>query len=684
LLLALFAVFALVPTLRADDTKEILKLVPDDAWGFIVLKSCDNLDEKAALVKEVLALQFPTPVTPMALMMLNVGDKVDMTMPVCAVLMDVKKYGVSNPGEAAVLLVPAKDPQVLLEALTPKEGGDAKADKKEKAGDPAKQGEDQPPKGKKPSEGKKTGEGKKAAEEKELPEGLTKIALMNQPAYAATKGKYLIVGSNQECVTKVAKTKKALAEGLAEARAAVIDKSDVYLGVSMGTVVNAYKDMFMPFLQMATAATDPEGKNLKSLMKLLGELSALDFSVKIDKTGLSLVLLLMPEKDSDLEKVMGDAKNADKSQLAMLPKEKYLFTMGTTGGYSEHNAKFANENWFSQLIKQTGTKGLNEEALKTLDAELVKMAKAGGPMAISISVLPDDSEGMFGVTVVAQPKNPKDYVESIRKIYKTAWSLGDTETKAKTEGKKEAEGPKAKEKESKEEGEQEAGGPEKAVKIKAELNTLKENIVHTPDAETIEGRKVDTLAVKLEGLTDQFNLEKEDLELVQKVTGKEIVIRFGAIDDKHFVVTFGGGKNRFESVCKHLKSPGESLDKEASIKEASGRLPSPRVSEFYVAVDSIVQAVKAVAKTLGEEREFPFTMPTVNAPLAMTGAMVGKVQRIDIVVPMKLVTAVKEVIEKQMGAGTAEFDEEEEGNAADKDEEENEGGKDEENNQDEE
>jgi hypothetical protein len=675
-LLAVFAALAPVSSARADGPKDVLQLVPDDAWGFVVLKSLNDLDDKAAQVKEAIGAEFPTPITPMVLMMLNVGDKLDMAAPVGAVMMDARKYGPGNTGEALVLLVPAKDPKALLDALSVKET--------EENNGAADEGQSGKPKGKSKGKGAGKGdsnnvlnqpetkkppkEGGKPEEEKETTEGLTKIQVMGQPHFAAVKGKYLIVGSNQECVTKVAKTKKTAAEGFAEARAKAVDKSDVYISIAMSSVTNAYKDMFMPLLQMMTAATDPEGKNVKQLVKVLTEISAVDLSLCFDKGGLTLLMLMSPVKDSDMEKVMADQKNSDKSLLTMLPAEKYLFTMGTTGGYSEANEKFSGQNMVSQLIKSSGTKGLNEEAVKALDAELLKLAKASGPTALCVSLLPDGAEGMFGVTMVAEPKDPKDYVSCLRNIYKTAWSVTESGGQEKA-AEKNAEGDKGKDEQKaggKRGGDDEKKGKEPKGGVKEELAKVKENVVHTPDAETIDGAKVDTLTVKLGGLADALDIGEDRIGLLERVLGKEIVVRFGAVDDKHFVLTVGGGKKRFETVCKHLKSPDESLDKEVSIKEASGQLPTPRVSEIYIAVDSVGQAAKKVLTALGEGEEFPVDVPTVNAPLAVSGAMMGSVQQINIVVPMKLIKAVKEVVAK-MSASGGDFDEDEE--AADNDDE---------------
>jgi len=50
-------------------------------------------------------------------------------------------------------------------------------------------------------------------------------------------------------------------------------------------------------------------------------------------------------------------------------------------------------------------------------------------------------------------------------------------------------------------------------------------------------------------------------------------------------------------------------------------------------VDNILVLVKDVAKTMGEEEEFPFDIPTMDAPVAFSSAQIGNVQQMDIIVP---------------------------------------------------
>lgn len=561
---------------RAADPKDILTLVPDDAMGFVILRSLSTVDQKMALLKQTLDLPIPPQATPIVLGQLfgakPVAPDIDGAGPIGMILLDIQKYGAGGMDSAIVLVFPTKNPKALLKTLD--------------AGDPE--------------------------------DGLYACSLQGQALSAAIRDKFVIFGKSPEGLKAVAKSEKRSGGVLVEARRSVLDKSDVFVSVSIRGIPAMYKEMLMGLVRMATAPTDPEGKTAKQLEKILAELDAIEIGAGLTQKGFTLRYLVVPKKDSDLESLLKDTKTTDQSLLTVLPKEKFLFAIGTTGGYSEHAAKFGDQNILSSIFSATHAEGVDEAAVKTIDEETLKLIKALGPTAMSISALPGGSHGMFGFTAVVETSDPKAFLGGCRKIYKTLWTLSDDE----------------------------------------DFEEIKDHFIHKEDAETIAGNKTDTLTVNIKGFADILEMEEEDLNVVEQVVGKDVVFRFGAVGDKHFVIAFGGGKARFEKICKAVTSGTDgSLAQDKGIGALSKQLPSPRSSEIYLALDNILQAVKSLMKITGDENGIPFDPPTVNAPLALSGAQVGSIQRGDFVVPMKLITAVKKLIDQQMKAEMAAFDE---------------------------
>jgi hypothetical protein len=582
LLAALTVAAAPLAPVRAGGPTEILKIIPQDAWGFAMARSLDTIDAKAKLLKEALTLpMIPDQVSPMALAMFELGDAVDTGSPICAVMLDAQKFGgePSNPQNAAVLLVPAREPKALLAKLQAEEALD----------------------------------------------GVSKCTVKGEPAFAAVRNKIIILGPGKDSVTHLAKTKKTLGDDFAKARSAVIDDSDLYLSISVQLVVNAYKDMVMPMAQMMMAAQDPEGKTVKQLVKLFSEIEAFDISIGVDPKGFSLKMLVCPVKDSDLQKLAADEKNTTDALLGMLPKEKFLLSFGGLATQSEHKDKFSDPKGISNAVKMMSPPGVDVAAIESIEKDLLELQKAIRQYALSISALPDGSDGLFGAAVVAEVGDAKAFVEGIRELYKKVWKASEDE----------------------------------------DFVALKKSIVHAADGATIAGKKVDTITVNVPEIAERGEASKEDVDKARKIIGSECVVRFGAVDDKHIAIVYGGGEKRYESVCGAVKSEGDSLSGDKGIVDLSGQLPSPRNGECFIAVDSILQTFKAGAKLVGEEEEFPIDAPTLNAPLAMSACVQDKsVTRFDFVVPMKLVVAAKEAMEKYSASAKEEDFDAEDGDAA--------------------
>jgi len=90
---------------------------------------------------------------------------------------------------------------------------------------------------------------------------------------------------------------------------------------------------------------------------------------------------------------------------------------------------------------------------------------------------------------------------------------------------------------------------------------------------------------------------------------------------------------------------GDKLPADPGITEASAHLPSPRATEGFLAVDSLLSLVKDAAKAFGEE-EIPFDVAKIDAPLAFSASVQDKISRFDVIIPTKLIKAGKESFDK--------------------------------------
>jgi hypothetical protein len=234
---------------------------------------------------------------------------------------------------------------------------------------------------------------------------------------------------------------------------------------------------------------------------------------------------------------------------------------------------------------------------------------------------------MIGFTMIVETPDASKFVETFRRMYKNLWAISDDE----------------------------------------DFETIKKTVSHKPDAETIDGRKVDTVTFDPSQLGDAAPPEA-DLKGMQKVLGNQIVLRFGAVDDKRVVVAFGGGEARFKTIMASVKG-GASLSTDAGIGNVQGNLPSPRGTEWFVAVDTFIQTFKRINVASGQDDDINFDIPKLQAPVAMSTALQGKIGRYDLFVPMKLISTMSEAVQKQQTAAN-DFDEEDGADGAGKGKEE--------------
>lgn len=576
MVLAAGAIWIAAPVM-AGPTQDIVKHVPKDAWGYVVVRSVGTLDKNMAQLRELGLNDLPGMTLSEMLKgePLNLGDNIDVDRPFCIVMLDANKFGMVENGppdqvRAAAAIIPSKDPKALMDKL-------AVAD----------------PDG-----------------------GVRKIKVMDQEVFAAVKDKYLVIGKSEKTV-KAISSDSGDGAALGTARAELIDITDIYIHVSVDRVYGAFGPMIAPMLQMVTMQADPTGKTGQQLEKMLRELDSIGLGFRMDDSGIAIRGMVSAKKESDLELLLKDTKNAESSRLALLPKEQYLFSMGMASYFSDHAEKFGDPNTMSSLVNTLQLSNVDTAAVKALDTEIIKMSKSVKSAAASASMLTGDGQGFLGFAAVVEVDNPTTYIESMRKIYKTIWRVSDAE----------------------------------------ELKTAKDLLTHTPDAEECDGGKVDTITLKCKELVEQMEAAPDDVKAFKTFFGEDVTVRFGAVDGKYVVITFGGGKDRYASAAKIAKSGSEGLASDTGIKGTAKHLASPRSTEMFVSVENILHLVKAASKQIDGEDAIPFEIPKIDAPAGFDIAGVDGGSRFDMFIPMKLINAVKKAVDEQTARDMEAFDE---------------------------
>jgi len=578
------ALLATGSTVQAANNADIAKIMPKDCWAFVAVRSINAIQERADMLTQLeLGIPPMPPIAPMAQMQSGLGETLDLGRPIFVVAMDVKRFGSAgedmpeDPTNALLAFIPATDSAAMI--------------------------------------------GKVAAAEGDGP--VRQVMMMGQQLYAAPRDDYVVFGRSEKTV-KAGVLKSNAGLELNRAQVDCLNACDIYISAGLSKGFEAYRQEVMGFMQMAMAATDPSGESAKTLEKQLSELAHVDFGIALSNDGFSLHTVVVPKKESDMEKLFGDMKNVDKSLLSAMPKETYLIAASGTTPYSVHQEKFGNQNIVSQIFKQMQAAGgaveANEAAVKALDAELIKLQRSVDAFAMNMAALDGGDGGYLGASMILESREPKACLDSMRTIYTNLWKLSDDE----------------------------------------DLKKAKTMLTHKPDAETIEGGKVDTIALKMEEFATETEMSEEDKKMFKKLLGNEVTIRFGVVGDNHLLVSFGGGQARYANTAKVIKSGGANLLSDPGITSSMSKMPSPRSMEGFISVENILRIAKTISTAMGEPDNIPFEIPDINAPIGMDSTMVDNAFRFDLIVPMKLVKGIKKAIDEQAKREMEAFDEEEE------------------------
>lgn len=451
---------------------------------------------------------------------------------------------------------------------------------------------------------------------------ITKCQIMGNPVFASTRGKFVVIALGKDSCLAITKSKKSLAEAIEKQRLDAFAKSDVILSLAAGSWLKQFEDQIRGFTSMMAMMAGPQGaqatQGIDEMVKMGGQLGSLDLCVAISENGVGLVGLGTPKTGSELAGSLKARKPQAESFLRHLPLEKFAVTIGMLGQDQDKTDAKDVQQAIEQMLSQVGVKEKVDPAkLKEYVDEAVAVGKLFGDTALSVNVLPEGADGIVNASVVMQCKDPDDAIKRMGKLVVLAKGLSDDE----------------------------------------EFKKVAAAVEHKSAAETIGGAKVDTIVVDLKKLSDQ--VEPEDAESIRKIVGKEgLTLRFGPAGKGQLIVSLGGGKTSFERLIKAAESSSGGLNDDAGIVRVAKNLPSKKTGEFYLAVDALMDGIQRIMTAVGEEEGVPFKLGKINAPLAGATTVDATSGRLDIFVPMSLITSVKDAVLAAQ-AGDEEEDEEE-------------------------
>lgn len=355
-------------TQAADD---VLKLVPDDALGVVVVHRMGETNDKA----RALALRLKVPpfdVLSTAKLTLGITDGLDEKGSVAVAAVPSKPDGVP----VVVAFVAASDPAALAEQLNAEIGGD----------------------------------------------GVAQLSLADRPVVAAAKGGYVVITEEANKPTLVSVL--ASSKNIADAAPALTEWCAAQDACALTTPagVKFAQQQIQVGLQIAKTQLETQGEQgqaaLAGLSMYDGLVAALDKEIQHAAIGLRMAedgavhvaSRTVPVEGGALAAAAASAKPSKTNPLVGLPQTPYFIAAG--GVFTPASMKSWLEASFDMMRSYPGWDKLSDQQLKRLSKISLQSMRGVRSMALSMGVGQDDEPLYSRMLMVIKAKSAPAYLDN--------------------------------------------------------------------------------------------------------------------------------------------------------------------------------------------------------------------------------------------------------------------------------
>jgi len=569
----------------------ILKAIPADATGFIVVRNLNEMNKDVSGV--AMKLGFPLgPMgmipAPLDLMKMKTGimGGLSENSSLALVVLNCKDVPaineLANAGKLAVI-IPSHDIKALTATMNPQKQDD-----------------------------------------------LTIMNFMGEQFFSAPKGDFLVVAKAPEAVKAVLKAGDGIAKTMSPDQIEAYRKQDLFAWFSPAGISQEIRDeinttlsgmMTMAYQQSLPGLAQQTTEDMNKFFEQTKEVS-LGLDLDADK-GLNLSIYFRVKPGTEFAEQMAAVKTADKPLLAGLPDEPFVVAAGFTNtmGHPQQEKQIRMVlDLYANMAKQAGLE-ITPQHVESIKETVITLSKSYDSGGFSISALPSASiDGLIGIAKVTRVKDSQQFQADTRKLIATVKEIFLDLAKKDSD----------------------------AELTEEDITTLDQIIVYKENAEQIAGANVDHFIIDLSKIPA---IDPETLVEIKNVVGAEgVIFRIAAVGKNHIVATFGGGKDRFTKIVELAKKDQAPLAQSNYIKKIAGRLPAKNLYfEGYFSVEHLLSLIMNVASAAGQPIPLPLALSPA-APIAFNGSIVDKTaQQVDIHVPIELVISVKQAIGPLMG-----------------------------------
>lgn len=435
-------------------------------------------------------------------------------------------------------------------------------------------------------------------------DGTWKVNVFGTPMIAATGAEKLVLASTPDIAKRVAGNKKSYASKLTQEQKSFLKKLDFAVWVEAPPLIQMFRPQIDGLIMMSLMSNMGQGvmgekaarAQKEQLDTYLDGMAGLGLGIALNRVGLDLRFAMTAKQGSELSKQLATGTTRG-PLLDGLPSNDFLFAIGQV--IDPNQTRDTTQN-LDPLFSMLQTKNaLNPEKLDELKKTVKEWVVLFTGVRASFHLLPEGADGVFGATVVVKTTDSRKWMNLLNRIVDLGRGLLEIPDSQK------------------------------------DFRNFVDALSFKKDAEVLGNVKFTHWKMnpsKLDESVDQTEIAK-----MKKLVGQDgLLVRIGAVDDKTVVFSFGGGKAHAKEIIEMARSDRNVVGESAGVKKVNAELPANKSVAMYFAIDRIVTLVKRVNKTLGEENEIPFDVPTVDAPIAFVGSSARGWTRVDFYVPMDL------------------------------------------------
>lgn len=360
--------------------------------------------------------------------------------------------------------------------------------------------------------------------------------------------------------------------------------------------------------------------SIEQMTKVFKETREMAGGLKLNqKVGLLFSFYMDMKPDTDLGRQMAAMRIPQAPLLVGLPDEPVVFALGSSAGEEAETRKQVTK-MLDQLLREDKLgDDVDAEKIKQLKEALVVLLSTVKQVSLALTALPAEGEqGLVGMVFAGKVEDSGKWQGEFRRLINMSKELIVQAAKK-----------------------QQDVSPEEITAI-TEAIQVRENADQSGDA------VIDEVTIDLSKIPD---LDEQTLQEIKDVLGPESgLLRVGTVGKEYVLLTYGGGKKRFELVADNLRKGQAPLTNNAMILKVADRLPKDQRTVIgYLNVDQVLALVMNIGGKVGMDIPFPLSMPNA-APLAFCQTKAGPTAvQADILFPAELVQSVSQMVQPIIG-----------------------------------